>query len=681
MTDFRNIKFIDISRRETAELEKLTAEINDLRSRIAKNLPMSEADTAELERLEAIQKAIKDTIAKYADPLFVCARAELASQTTGFRPIYVEHDGKGRLQVSNTPPPPPPTPQTGGGQSQGQGNTPTPPPQTSQTSGGGYHGQGNTAPPQGGGSQGQSGASGSGGNSSGNNTSDTDREIARVALILGLLQLNKAPLPIICVQIEKDAQGNVVKDQQTKQPKVVGIGPDDDPQHVNPNLPKFKEALFQAVGRVAGNLELAWKALDFMAGSVGIGVNSGSSTSQDDMGVSTLEYAEVFTKLVNQGITQHDPNLKRRVEERFDTVQEVGEPALLHEVEISLPDLEATTEFDVQPEHCRLFGAFIFASAMEELRVFQVVDALVDMSQRGAIALIKGPAGTQLYNYWREAPNRMTESERQTFYAMTLGLPTGQPGVAVNTDFQDLWLRFVSSVSTLVRESRVDQLLRAAVPAALNQQQVKKAARDLAVNMSAHGYGMIFYAAADLQKQINEIKDLLSDQELCKAVGARDMWGVIDQIAQTELGGARNGSKYRMLATSGAIITSWMAQNIDRLRDLTLPIIDLNTVQNPPSRPRGQTAVSAPTDYDLVNACEMWLADSAMIEDRIEQMSQPRESPQAPSRPIQIPSVARDLLESAGLSTGMSVGMGVGAPRPDYTNGRGNGRAARYQNY
>jgi hypothetical protein len=323
-------------------------------------------------------------------------------------------------------------------------------------------------------------------------------------------------------------------------------------------------------------------------------------------------------------------------------------------------------------DHCKLFGSFIFASAFEELRAFQVVDTLIDMSQRGNISLIRGAAGTQLYNYWRDAPNRMSESERQTFYAMTLGLPTGQPGVVVNSDFQDLWLRFVSSVSSLVRESRVDQLLRSTLPASINQQQVKKSARDLAVNMSSHGYGMVFYAAADLQKQINEMIGLLQDPELRAAFGARDMWGVIDQVAQTELGGARNSSKYRMLATSGAIITSWMARNIDRLRDPTMPMIDLNAVQNPPSRLPGQTAVSAPTDYDLVNACEMWLADSAMGEDRIEQMSQPRESPQQTSRPIQIPSVARDLLEGTGLGLGMGMGMGNG--KNGHANGQSNGR-------
>jgi hypothetical protein len=133
-----------------------------------------------------------------------------------------------------------------------------------------------------------------------------------------------------------------------------------------------------------------------------------------------------------------------------------------------------------------------------------------------------------------------------------------------------------------------------------------------------------------------------------------------------------------MLATSGAIITAWMARHSDRLRDPTMPMIDLREVESPPSRLSGQTAVSDPTDYDLVNACEMWLADSAFDDTRIDQMSQPRESPQQTSRPIQIPSIARDLLEGTGLGLGMGLGMEA---QPAYANGRNGNGGSRYGGY
>ena len=48
------------------------------------------------------------------------------------------------------------------------------------------------------------------------------------------------------------------------------------------------------------------------------------------------------------------------------------------------------------------------------------------------------------------------------------------------------------------------------------------------------------------------------------AYGARDMWQVIDQVATLELGGARNSARYRTLATCGAIITTWLAKNVDK---------------------------------------------------------------------------------------------------------------------
>ncbi|MFS2112313.1 hypothetical protein ACCC88_21695 [Sphingomonas sp. Sphisp140] len=572
------IRFVDIAKREQAARDAITSSYDNLTARLAKLGQLGQADAAELARVTALQALVKndDKGKLYFDPLFATARAALKSTEIGLRPRDVEHE----LGVLRFP------------ELTGDKST----------------------------------------------EAERDGEVARVGLILGLLQYNGTPLPRLVT---------------------TGKLPQPDPE--DPNTAAFGEGLFQAVGRIAGRIELAERTLKQVAAAVNI------QGDRQEPGVSSAEYAKVFEGLVGRGVTARDVNLKRLVEDQFDKVQALGDDQALHDIVIDLPDLEATTSFEVVASHCKLMGSFIFASAFEELKAFQVVDKLVEMSQRGDLALVKGPAGTQLYSYWREAPNRMSESERQGFYAMMLGLPTGQPGVKVNTEFQDLWLRFVSSVSTLVREARVDALIRAATPMAVNQQQVKKAARDLATNMSLHGYGMAFYAAADLQKQINDMISLLQDKELLSAFGSTDMWGVIDQVAQTELGGARNSSKYRMLATSGAIITSWIAGNSDRLRDPTAAMIDLGTVGNPPTRPRGQSAVSHPNDYDLVNACEMWLADSAMDEGRIEQMSQPREAPNMTSRPIQIPSIARDLLDSAGL------GMGMGYAQAPQSNGHARG--------
>ena len=237
-----------------------------------------------------------------------------------------------------------------------------------------------------------------------------------------------------------------------------------------------------------------------------------------------------------------------------------------------------TGEAEIVADNIRLVGAAITAAMFDELKAFAVVDRLVDLFQSGALPIGRGAAGKRLHHYWREAPNRMSEAERRSFYARTLGLPGGQPGIAANRDFQDLWLRFVSAVAALGR---------AAPPSSIDL--VRQGARDLAANMSAHGRGTARHAAAELRKQVAGMTEILSDRDLQSAFGARNMWSVIDHVAQTDLGGARNSARYRTLATRAATITNWLANHAHRLCDPTQPLVDPDA------------------DHDLVQACQAWL--------------------------------------------------------------------------
>src|SRR5690606_1691359 len=471
-----------------------------------------------------------------------------------------------------------------------------------------------------------------------------NRQVVRTSLLYGLLQVGKAPVPPVIAGTDRTL-----------------------PDRRHPNWASFLSAFYEALGTIAGQMGLAQKVLSIIINDVRI-------NSRQVAEVYAAKFGEAMNVLRARQVREDDPQLKPTVAQVLDSVSDFAaneEERPWHEVAIDLPDLNSWADNNVVAESVYLMGPMIFASMFEEHKAFQVVDKLVEMSQRGHISLPRGKAGTQLYDYWRQAPNRMSEVERQTFYAMTLGMPTGQPGAQVNAEFQDLWLRFVSSVSTLVRENRVDQLIRSSLPASINQQQVKKSARDLVANMSLYGYGMAYYAAIDLQKQINEMIQLLSDPDMRAPFGARDMGDVIDQLAHVALGGARNSRQYRTLATSGAIITRWLGDNLDRLRDPTLPVLELKAIENPPARLIGQTATSHPTDYDLVNACELWLADSALDEMAVDKLSQPRMSPEQPGRPIQMPSIARDLLEGTGLGLGMGY-------QPQVMNGHDRSAYAGY---
>ena len=114
---------------------------------------------------------------------------------------------------------------------------------------------------------------------------------------------------------------------------------------------------------------------------------------------------------------------------------------------------------NIVAENVRVMGPMIVSAMFEELKVFQVVDRIVEQFQHGMLPIGPGNAGKMLYRYWREAPNRMSASRSgENFAAITLGIPGGESGGMVNREFNDLWIRFVSSVSSFIRQNEVDQL-------------------------------------------------------------------------------------------------------------------------------------------------------------------------------------------------------------------------------
>jgi hypothetical protein len=66
--------------------------------------------------------------------------------------------------------------------------------------------------------------------------------------------------------------------------------------------------------------------------------------------------------------------------------------------------------------------------------------------------------------------------------------------------------------------------------------------------------------------------------------------------------------------------------------------------------PAGHKPIVKPSDWDLVNACEQWLAVAGVPDQSVEQYSQPIEAPTMTSRPIEIPQMARDVLGSVGVN-------------------------------
>jgi hypothetical protein len=424
----------------------------------------------------------------------------------------------------------------------------------------------------------------------------------------------------------------------------------------DPVATTFTRAFFVAAGEAEGLLPLAALVLAILQDE-GDPDRGGGRPGE----VRTVEFAKVMRCLAERGVTAEKPQqLRRRINECLDRIQDVGIEPSVADTGIALPDLNRVTAYQIQEQNVEAMGPMICSAMFDELKAFDVLDTILYQWQQGTLPIDVSQAGRMLYDYWKSAPNRMSEAERRGLYALTMGIPGGSVNGngSVNRDFNDLWMRFVSSVSTLVRQKTVDQLLRQSVPSAIHQQQVRKAARDLAANLSRYAFGIVNYAARDLQDQINKMIAVLNHEDIKRSFGARDMWQVIDQVATLELGGARNSARYRTLATCGAIITKWLAQNVKKYNNASgTPVIDVLEVTSPNPK-QSDEPTKRPTDYDLVNACELWLADTAVSDDQIDEISRrPREAPAMTSRPVQIPSIARELIEQS--LPGMSLGTGT----------------------
>jgi hypothetical protein len=371
--------------------------------------------------------------------------------------------------------------------------------------------------------------------------------------------------------------------------------------------------------------------------------------------IRAIDLARVTRELDSRGIKFDDGYLAVYVRSALEEqVNGSGDGAVASTIDIKLPDLETDVDVEIAKDNLDAMQAIYFAATLEDLKFFQVIDKLVELFHQGMLPLGRGSAGEGIYQYWRRSNDRMTEVERRNLYARAFGFPGGDATTGTpNREFQDLWFRFVSAVSEFNRQVAVDQLLRAGsrgpgIPFAVSAEQARKSGRDLAANLSLYGYGVAYFAATELQDQINEILDIYRDEELRSAYGARDAFQVIDQVATLELGGARNSVRQRTMATAGATIIRWLARNIDKLTSIGHGLF-LDPTPNgfdPKHRPMDE-----PTDRDLIDACEQWLAVTGTSDQRVEEYAQPSEGPNMTSRPIQIPGgIAKDLLDSVGYT-------------------------------
>jgi hypothetical protein len=424
-----------------------------------------------------------------------------------------------------------------------------------------------------------------------------------------------------------------------------------------PLTPAFANALANARGEYTANKQLYTKVFKTLYNEatqspVEDALGNVSTGSANTAKLQAGRWAQVAYSLIQQGVRYDDTLLDLKAQAALASAAGANDAAPPSSIAIDLPDLEQQADVEIQTANLEAMQGIYFSAMLEELKIFQVTEKLVELFQLGMLPLGRGRAGDFLYNYWRQSVTRMTEVERRNLYARCFGIPGGDASQGnPNRDFNDLWLRFISAVSSYARQVTVNNLLQASIPMPVNTEQVRKSGRDIAANLSLHGYGVAYFAATELQKQLNDIIALLNDEDIKRAYGSRDIWQVIDQVATLELGGARNSIRYRTMASAGAVIIRWLADHADVLAQPgRAEILDLAQIRSPLPLAKGVKPTTKPRDSDLVDACDRYLAVTGTTDVSRDQWAQPSDTPAIPTRPIQIPSIARDMLEAVGVS-------------------------------
>jgi len=397
---------------------------------------------------------------------------------------------------------------------------------------------------------------------------------------------------------------------------------------------RFVEALTDAVKRFNANRDLFREVFRVL-------LDEGKKTPDaDETTLSTRLLAEVAGRLIEDRISADNPQIRRFVVTALTQALSSRVDGTASDIDIQDIDLEAGTAVDIVAANVLAVAGLYRAAMLEEMKLFAVADKVAEHFTIGMIPISRGPAGDRLFTWIREAPNRFSEVERRGIYGRVLGLAQGAAqNTLPNREFSDLWIRFLSIVSVLNREQQIT------VPRATSAEQALKAARDLAVNLSLHGFGVAHFAAVETQQLLQQVLDMLQQAEILAAYGTSDYLQLVDRLSGMYLGGSVNTVRYRTMAQAGFNIMRFLADHAPQLSSTS--------------------AISANAlflDPVLVDNVERWLAVTGTPDSSVQKYTDPVDLKSQPLIPAFAPitgagmngggdraAVVRNALEQAGL--------------------------------
>jgi hypothetical protein len=336
-------------------------------------------------------------------------------------------------------------------------------------------------------------------------------------------------------------------------------------------------------------------------------------------------------KTLDQIPPEH-PNFRTQVRLGLDSYV-AGKPAF---ESLDLPPLtgdDGATD-EIEPDNIRAVALIYASYQLEQLKLFQVVERVTELFMDGLLTIGFDAGGRALDTYYWSSEDRLSEAARYMQYSRVLGVRGGDVSreVKPNTEFEGLFLRFLSSLSEYDRQQRVADLFdtRRSRSLSLTGEHIRKAGRDLAANASVYGYAYTHFAARRINQHIASVIDILKQPSIQRAHGVDNPWRVIERVSAREFGQVPNIVRYRTMADAGKKILDIVARYAAVWTSTSgRPLFpEFNGYGDP-----GPSDISADDQRELMRQTEYWIAVNGIKDDQVDQYSQPVESTVAPSIP------------------------------------------------
>ncbi|HET7400856.1 MAG TPA: hypothetical protein VFJ62_03715, partial [Usitatibacter sp.] len=285
---------------------------------------------------------------------------------------------------------------------------------------------------------------------------------------------------------------------------------------------------------------------------------------------------------------------------------------------------------DLVSDNIRVMGLAYSLALLEKTLLLPVTDRLTTLFMNGMLPFGHDAAGKALDDYYWDTEDRFTESQRRSHYSRMLGMPGGEVSkeIAPNKDFEQLFLRLISSVSEFIRQREVDRMFNN--PARLlsvTSEQVRTRAFEVGQNASLHSWGAGFHVTTRINRQLQLAIDILNQPQVLKTYAASNHWQVVERVAQQDFGGAPNWSKYSTMAQSSSTIFNLLAKYTSVLSatNSARPFLS--------ETPDNEGDIGFNDTNALLGAVQAWLAVNGVRDDQVKQYAQPSELTSSPSLP------------------------------------------------